>query len=92
VRFKRKIRWLMWKAYFDRGFGITSYIKYFIAFFGLASQDISATLILGLLYAFACVIIGWIWFKYKLVDAEIEISNLFNPFCRELRRKVKHKI
>ena len=83
-----RFTFLLWKAWFDKGLSITSYFKYIIAFFGLASQDVKTTLIIAIAYAFACFILGWAWYKYKFVELENEINNLFNPFVKEMREKI----
>ena len=76
---------MLWKSYFDRGYGITSYLKYFIAFFGLTSRDVKTTFIIGIIYGLSCFLIGWLWYRYGLVETETEISNRFNPFVKEVR-------
>ena len=73
------------KAYFDKGLGLTSYIKYLIAFFGLASREVYYTLYIAFIYAILCFFLGWFWYKYKFIDAENEVGNQFNPFVREMR-------
>lgn len=78
---------LLWKAYFDKGWATTNYIKYIIALFGIASLNVKLTLIFGLLYAIFCLVLGRLWFKFKLVDAENEINNIVNPFQQDLRKK-----
>jgi len=82
---------LLWKAYFDKGFGITSYAKYFIAFFGLASQDIMTTLWIGFFYGIFCFFLGWGWYRFKIIETENEVSNVFNPFCRDVRNSLGTK-
>jgi len=79
---------LLLKAYFDKGRGVTDYLKYLIGFFAISSLNVRATLIIALFYGVLCFIVGWLWFKYKLVDTETEIGNRFNPFVKEMRRKI----
>lgn len=82
---------LLIKAYLDKGLGITHYVKYLIAFFGLASADVTSTLIIAVIYAILCFFIGWAWYHYKIIETEIEINNRFNLFVKEMRRKFKHR-
>ena len=82
---------MLWKAYFEKGYSTTHYVKYMIAFFGIASQDVNTTLWIGTIYAVFCLIIGRLWFYYKLVDAENEVYNVVNPFVREMRKVYKGK-
>jgi len=84
----RFFKFCLWKAYFEKGYALTSYVKYVIALFGLASQDIFWTLLMGFLYAFVCFFLGWVWFHYHIVDAELEVQNQFNLFVRQMRRKI----
>ena len=87
----RGYRILLLKAYLDKGLSLTNYVKYLITFFGLASSDVKTTLIIAFVYAFISFFIGYFWFKYKLIDTENEIGNKFNPFQREVRRKLNRK-
>ena len=86
-----KWHFLMFKRYFDTGYGITGYIKYLIALFGLSSLDVLNTLILGFVYAILCFVIGYLWYKKSFVEVDNEISNRFNLFMREMR-DMKDKI
>tara|TARA_R100001530_G_scaffold136358_2_gene116704 strand:+ start:8373 stop:8684 length:312 start_codon:yes stop_codon:yes gene_type:complete len=84
---------LLWKAYFDKGWSLTNYFKYPLIAFGWATDNVQATLIIGLIWAFSCLILGRVWFKYRMIDTENEINNIFNPFQREVRKKlnsIKH--
>lgn len=81
---------LLWKAYFDKGFALTNYLKYVLLVFGWATNDIKTTIIVGVSWCFSCLIIGKLWFKYRLVDTEQEINNLFNPFCHDVRNALSN--
>jgi len=91
MKFKTKYKILLLKQYFDKGFGVTNYFKYIIAFFGLASREISTTLWIAFAYGIACFIVGWAWFKFDLVKVEQEISNDYNIFVQETRKKLRLK-
>ena len=84
-QFKFKI--LLYKAYFDKGMATTSYFKYLIAFFGLASRDIFWTMTIAISYAIICFLIGLFWFKWGFTEIETEIGNRFNPFVKEMRKR-----
>ena len=86
-----RYRFVLWKAYFEKGWALTSYIKYVIALFGLSSLNVKLTLFLGFLYGIDCFVVGWVWWKLKLVDEEQEVQNVINPFVREVRKAIKNK-
>lgn len=79
------------KAYFETGGSVLKYFLYLIAFFGMSSQDVSTTMTLAIVYAFACYFFGMLWFKYGWFEASIEVSNYFNKFVREMRETYKSK-
>lgn len=89
---RRRKAWkiLLWKAYLDKGINLTSYIKYLIAFFGLASQDVKNTLIIAIIYAVFSIFLGRWWLKKRLMDVEQEINNYFNPSIEEIKQRLKH--
>lgn len=86
-------RILLWKAYFDKGFGLLNYLKYVlvVAGFGAAFQGISIywIIFIAFVYALACFMLGRYWYKHKLIDVENEINNIFNPFQREMRDYIR---
>lgn len=88
----RGYKFCLFKAYFEKGYGLTSMAKYLIAYIGLANtivtQDMKFALIMGLAYFCSCFFIGWVWYHFKLVEAEAEVGNRFNPFQREVREKL----
>jgi len=73
------------KAYFDKGYGITSYFKYLIAVLGISGLGLKYTAIIFLIYGILCFVIGKIWYKWGFTDAENEVQNRFNPFVKEMR-------
>ena len=84
---------LLWKFYFDKGIGLTSYVKYLFALLGFYSlqKDIPMEflLFLGIAYAVFCLILGRLWCYFNLVDTETEITNIFNPFVKQVRHKLR---
>lgn len=84
-----KFRLLMWRRYFEQGLSITSYLKYMVAFFGVSSQDVRATMFLGIGYAIGCFALGYWWYRYGWIDMDTEIGNRFNLFVKEMREKIK---
>lgn len=76
------------KAYFDKGYGVTGYLKYLVALFGISTLDVVQTLGLAFIYGMICFVVGWLWYKYRLADTENEILNKYNPFVRQVRRKI----
>lgn len=94
MKFEIKLKLLLWKYYFDKGFGLSnSYIKYPLALFALYEvvllKDVKVTIILGLFWVSLSFIIGWTYYKYRWNEADIEIVNRINPFVREMREKFK---
>lgn len=85
-----KFKFLLWKRYFDTGYTITSYVKYLIALFGISSLNVKDTIFLGLVYAVACLIIGYFWFNREFAELDNEISNYYNLFTREMREMKKN--
>ena len=80
------------KSYFEKGFGILNYIKYFILVFGAQSFATGISMwitgILFFIFFVVCYIVGWIWFNFGWFEQEIEVSNQFNCFVKEMREKV----
>lgn len=73
------------KAYFDKGMDILNYGKYVIAALGIALDSIKSLLIIAFIFAIVAYVVGFIWFKMKFVDAEVEVYNRANPFVKEMR-------
>jgi hypothetical protein len=88
MRFKTKIKLCLWKRYFDTGLGLTNYIKYFILFFGVASRDVISTLLIAFLYGLASLILGWYWLNSDFYKADTELSNQYNLFVEQMRKKI----
>jgi len=87
-----ELRWfkpLLAKAYFDKGMSLTNLLKYAVALFAIKIPSSKYAILAGVLYVIFCYILGRLWFKLKLIETEIEIGNIFNPFVREMRKVIK---
>ncbi len=96
MKFETKIKIVLWKNYFETGYAITNYAKYFIILFGaydifINKNNVNLTLFLGILYAIFCFIIGYFWFKGHFQEASAEVGNRYNPLLVELRKRFKLK-
>lgn len=88
-------KWLWIKKYFDTGLGLTSYVKYLIAIFGfysfIAKINPKWLIVVGVVYLFSCIFIGYWWIKAKMAEKEAEIGNMLNPFAVEMRDSIRKK-
>ena len=92
MKHSKKIPLWMWmKGDFDRGYGLTSYVRTLIYLFGLSSRDVGITLIVGVAYGFFAYSFGHFWRMKKLTDKENEMNNLLNPFQKEVRKHINGK-
>lgn len=87
----RLMWWLLWqKRYFDTGFGVLGYLKYLIVGVGFTGNS-QLTIRFAIGYAIVCYLFGLAWVKFKVVDMENEISNILNPFQREVRKAIRKR-
>lgn len=86
----RFYKFCLWKAYFDKGMGLTSYLKYAVALFAV-KFPLKLGIIVGVSYFIFCLILGRVWYYYRIIDTENEIGNIFNPFTRDVRKSLKIK-
>lgn len=79
------------KRYFDEGFSLINYTKYFLMVGAGASvlADVNTNLIyLAVLgYGIFCYALGWWICNYGLLDAMLEVTNNFNPYVKQMRKK-----
>lgn len=85
------LKFALHKRYFDTGFAILNYLKYPLLLLGFAIPDVSAIVIIALLYGLTCYILGWWWLNFGMLDAENEVNNRFNPFVKEMRKAIKKR-
>ena len=82
---------MLWKAYFDNGYSITSFPKWILATLGIGSaiQGYSLWYIIfgGVIYFLFCFLIGWFFIMFGFYEAQQEVSNQFNLFVKEVRDK-----
>jgi hypothetical protein len=64
-------------------------LKYVIASYGLFAADIRNLLIVGLVWLIFCLLMGKLWYDYRLAETENEIQNRFNPFQKQVRKRLK---
>ena len=88
----RFYKFCLWKAYFDKGFGIFNYLKYPLFLIGLG--DVIATggdwkrvAIVSILLAVFCLIAGRYMYKSGYASAEHEVQNKINPFVKQMRER-----
>lgn len=88
MKLEKKINILLWKKYFDIGFGTTSYLKYGVAALGVyqaVNAEFIILFLIGLGYAIFCFVFGYFYVKYQWFLADQEVSNRFNLFVKEMR-------
>lgn len=93
MKFRTQYRLLIHKSYFDRGIGLTSYVKYPLALFALNEvvrfESSVITIFLMAAYAISCYFIGMWWFRSNFIRAEAEVNNRHNYFQQEVRKALK---
>lgn len=81
------------KAYFEKGYGLSHYIFKLIAVFGLTSQQLEATIWALIIYTILCFVVGFCFYHFGFVNAELEVRNRYDPFVKQMRADVlKQKI
>jgi hypothetical protein len=88
MNFEIKFKLCLWKGYFEKGMALTIYLRYMLIFFGLTSTNVKLMLSLGIIWGLTSFILGFLWFKYGWINAEQEVSNRFNLFVGEVRKKL----
>lgn len=88
-------RLMLWKAYFDEGYGFTSYIKYLIAVIGISDAIINRNIWfvvgLGLVYGVLCFFLGAFIFKSGMKDATLDVQNAVNPHFQRVEKYISDK-
>ena len=74
------------KAYFEKGYGLSHYFFKLIAVFGLTSQQLTETFIMIFFYTIFIFILGFVWYHFGFVEAEMEVANRYNLFVKEMRK------
>ena len=90
-----KYRFILHKAYFDKGWGLLSYFKYVFALIGLGSlmvgYSINSVVIGALIYGLVCYFLGRVWLEKGFYECELEVSNHFNKYINEMRQHIKKR-
>ncbi len=77
------------KAWFEKGYGLSHYLFKVIAVIGLTSQQLETTIWAMVAYTVFCFILGFCFFHFNFVNAEIEVMNQYDPFVKEMRKLFK---
>ena len=76
------------KYYFEKGYSLLSYPKWVVAEFGVGeviNKNYGAVIIGAFVFSIFCVLIGKWFYNSGFASAELEVSNLINPFVDEVR-------
>lgn len=84
---KRKL--LYYKMLFDKGFGLLGYLKYALVATGLVINDLQSIILMAFAYGILCFIVGWLWIRFEMAQAENDVNNKFNPFIENTNNKLK---
>ena len=88
MKFEDKVGLCRHYQYMNTGLWLTTYVKYLIAFFGLASRDVEMTIIIGLAYVVVAYVLGLLWFKLHWFEAYSEVSARHTKFVKEMRERI----
>ena len=81
------------KAYFDKGYGLLNQVKYALFLFGvlegIQTEQMWITAAAGISFIIICYFAGRWWYRSKMIEAEIEVTNRFDLFVKEVRKR-KH--
>jgi len=93
TKYRKERLWrpLVAKAYFDKGMGELSIVKYAVALFAIKIPSSKYAILAGVGYVIFCYIFGRWCYNHKVVEIEQEIGNMFNPFVREMREKYNNR-
>ena len=95
LRFEYKVKFCLWKSYFDTGFAYFNYVKYFIYVFIGYDVFINKSFlwfwISGILIIVWSFGFGKLWYSTDMVRAAAEVSNRYDLFKEEMRKKFKLK-
>ena len=80
------LKFALHKRYFDVGFGQLNYLKYPLLLLGFAIPNPEAIIIVAVISAIACYLLGWWWLNRGMMEAETEVGNRYNPFVKEMRQ------
>lgn len=83
------LKFALHKKYFDTGYGVLNYLKYPLFLLGVAVPNSKLIILFAFFYAVICYILGYWWLNSGMILAETEVCNIYNPFVRQMRRKIK---
>ena len=86
-----KYKFCLLKAYFDNGYSLLSYPKWILATVGIGSAIQGYNLLWlflgGLGFGIICFVVGYVWLSLGFYEATQEVSNQFNLFVKEIRKR-----
>ena len=89
--FEGKVRVNLHRNYVNQGKGLIGFIWGFIALYALASDNVLFSFIFGVIFYIISYFMGRHMYKYRWVEADIEATNRYNPFIKEMRNHLKSK-
>jgi hypothetical protein len=88
MKVETKDKLLLWKRYFETGFGLLNYLKYPLVLLGIAIPNAEAIVFISIFYALFCFFLGWAWINSDFYRRDIELTNKYNIFVDEMRASI----
>lgn len=92
MKFEWKVRLMFHKNYMDCGINMTKYFMYLLVLFGWVTNNKEATIYASIAYIIFSYILGWAYFRFGWMKAQMEVSNRVNPFVEEVRKDLNNSV
>ena len=76
------------KAWFEKGYGLSHYFFKAAAVVGIAANEALLTFYMCVAYAIFCFILGFVFYHYGFINAEIEVENNYNHFVKQTQKGI----